>query len=304
MSTPENKDSLRNRTLWVVFASIAVGVPGFSLWSYRAGYVTKGVTLLSAAIALAVLLPVMFVGFRRAIRALGGALPGSMLGGVLLLGVLSFCVTWIGVSVLQPHNDLLGLALSNTPLSAIQPERKQLLVELIRRKAAISRENDKALADAQKHPIDPQIYSPASFASKEVMESTVAQLATSINLDTDYSKQQQAATDDFRNKMAVCDPAYLETFDESMKERDAADARILQTESAWFEGVKALYDYAASHAGDFVVSNGKINISAPDVHEKFKQSFQQSQAMHDELTKEVASAVKTQKVLKDRYLVP
>ena len=304
MSTPESKHSLRTRYNWIGLLAIACGVPIFSLWNYCAGSSSKQVTLMSAAISLAFLLPIMLWSFPKAHRNDESDLPKSMLVGAAFLGVLSFSVTWIGASTLKPHNGLLDLASSDTQLSDIEPERKRLVVELIRRKAANSQENDKAIAEARKHPMNPQIYTPESFASKEAMDSTVAQLATWINLDADYSNQQQIATDDFRKKMILCDPAYLKSFEESMQKREAADALSLQTESAWFAGVKALYSYAASNAAYFSVSDEKVKIASAPVREKFNQSLQESEALHDELTKQVQVSVKMQQEAKDKYLVP
>jgi len=40
------------------------------------------------------------------------------------------------------------------------------------------------------------------------------------------------------------------------------------------------------------------------VREKFNQSLQESEALHDELTKQVQVSVKMQQEAKDKYLVP
>ena len=68
--------------------------------------------------------------------------------------------------------------------------------------------------------------------------------------------------------------------------------------------MKALYSYAASNAAYFSVSDEKVKIASAPVREKFNQSLQESEALHDELTKQVQVSVKMQQEAKDKYLVP
>jgi hypothetical protein len=68
--------------------------------------------------------------------------PRSMVLTSLALVVLSGLITTISIAA-SPSDDYLAVALSDTPLDKIKPDRKRLIVELIRKNKAASDENSR-----------------------------------------------------------------------------------------------------------------------------------------------------------------
>src|ERR1700691_4455875 len=67
-------------------------------------------------------------------------IPRTLVGTSLALVVLSGLITTISI-VASPSDSYLAVALSDIPLNKIKPDRKRLLVELIRQGKATSHAN-------------------------------------------------------------------------------------------------------------------------------------------------------------------
>lgn len=136
-------------------------------------------------------------------------MPGNMVLTSLALVILSGLITTICVAAF-PGDNYLAMALSDTPLMTIKPDRKRLLVELIRQDKAASDENSR-IAKSMK-PISPALYSVDSFASKAAMESTASQLKQAYGIDQTYAAARLHARKDFHDKMQAVDQGYLRDF--------------------------------------------------------------------------------------------
>jgi hypothetical protein len=292
------------RNCWIILGTLNLGVALFSLWNYHSGSATRQVVLISAAIVLAIgNLGVLF-SLRTQLKKSDIAPPQSLIPTAIILAIVSFAITVSGVSLLHHHSDYIDLALSNTPLSSIEPEQKRLVVELLRHRAQSSRENDKELADEQAHPLNPQLYTPESFASKAVMESTMANLTKFMNIDLRYAKSLEETMQDFRQKMAACDPAYLKSWDESEQEQEAAQASTMQAEREWFASVTALYSYAETHADNITLKQGHLVITPPPLLETFNQQMSRSKDLQQNLLTRQAGLVKAHQQAKQAVIIP
>src|SRR6185437_15880317 len=109
----------------------------------------------------------------------GTSLPRRTLVLTVALMFAAGVSATVGVQATADRYDLIKLTFADTPLSSIHPERKRLLVELLRRAAANSNQDTSAASSLK--PIDPPLYSAASFASKPIMAATAASLQAAYN---------------------------------------------------------------------------------------------------------------------------
>jgi hypothetical protein len=224
-------------------------------------------------------------------------IPRTLVGTSLALVVLSGLITTISI-VASPSDRYLAVALSDIPLNKIKPDRKRLVVELIRQGKAASDENSR-LARSMK-PITPALYSVDSFASKAAIESTSSQLKQAYDIDQSYAAAKHQARQAFHDKMQIVDPDYLRDFESSMQEEDTLEASIGAEEAKWVASTLSLYDYAAAHAGNFSVNNGgHIAIASKEFEQNLLQQIDTSKALERTMMNDRAKAVKNQHALQD-----
>jgi hypothetical protein len=247
------------------------------VWERRAGEVGITAALISGMIALALANIAVIIGVRARNKRQGQPASRGLAFGAVVLAVVSACVMAIGVFSVPAHNEFVDLAFSNTPLSEIRPERKALVVELIRRRAANSREYE-AVA-AQVKPLSPPLYSPESFANEYAIRNTVDYLKKYADIDFAYYSKQQEVMADFRNKMSKADPEYLKRWDAETG-RGVAEASTNNLERQWLTSAFALYDYAASHVKDITVTDGKLNFSTERVRLEFNEKEEKSKTLY------------------------
>ncbi len=294
MASPNKTLFNRTRLYWLVLVSINSGVPIATVWKYHAGETSSRVALVSGMIVLIVCNLAALLAFWRRYQLDGEPLPRTLLVGAAALAVVCCLLTILGVSSVRHHNEYADLAFSDTPLSSIEPEQKRLVVELIRCTAANSQEENKALAEAQKVPMNPPVYSPESFANQQVIQSTMAHLTKYADIDFQYFGKQQSAREDFRRKMAVIDPEYLKSWNAKRQEQEAADKATDQLEHDWFASVESLYNYAAQHTQEISVKDGRIAPSANAIRQAFNDQLDWSKALHDKLQSSVKEQVRRQ----------
>jgi hypothetical protein len=187
------------------------------------------------------------------------------------------------ISSCRSSQDDAALAASNAPLNTIQPERRRWVVELMRRAAANDKEQCKALEEAKKAPMNPPVYSPESFANEEIIRQTLDRLSSYVELDLEYFEKQNAARDDFRRKMAACDPAYLNSWDALSKTQVEDEQASRRSEQVWLSSVESLYDFAARNTKHIVVKDGQLSIDKDSVRETFDDELETSKALHEKL---------------------
>jgi hypothetical protein len=283
---------------WLVLVCLNGTVPVAVIWKYHGGEISSTVALITGVVVLAVGNIAALLGFQKHARRDGSPLERQLVAGAGALAVASFLLTIYAVSLVKHRNGYAELATSDAPLSSIEPERKRLVVELLRRTAAISQEENKTMAEAQKVPMKPVVYSPESFADQQTIRSTLAQLAKYVEIDFRYFAEQQSAREDFSRKMTACDSEYLKQWDAERQQQEGAEKSANQFEHDWFASVKSLYDYADQHAREIAVRDGKISVADETVRPIFNALLDRSKALHDKLESTVQKEVRLQQQAK------
>jgi len=220
-------------------------------------------------------------------------LPWRFVLGIALVALSCGALTTFALGIFRPKNHYAQLALSDTPLSAIEPVRDRLIVELIRNRAAASKEY--RAAAAQITPIVPALYSPASFDNEEVMNKTASRLQSSFEVDLEYAASLRSEMDTFRTRMAQVDPAYLRSWTETGSGGDDEENKIMDVEGRWVQSVATLYAFAVSHKGKIAVIDGKLEIEDPKVKREFEQLIASSKELQSELESKRSIALARQK---------
>jgi hypothetical protein len=225
-------------------------------------------------------------------------IPRSMVLTSLALVVLSGLITTISIAA-SPIDDYLAVALSDVPLNKIKPDRKRLIVELIRHNKAASDENSR-IAMTMK-PNSPALYSVDSFANETAMESTSSQLKQAYDIDKAYAAAKHQARQAFHDQMQRVDPDYLRDFVSRMQEDDSLEASIEAEESKWVASALSLYDYAAAHASDISLNKGgHLAIASEELKQNLLQQINVSTALKQTMMNDRAKAVKNQHSLRTR----
>jgi hypothetical protein len=300
-------DALNNqqRMQWFVLFCANLTIPALLIWKFRACEITERNALISAAICCIGLNGFLLYGFHKGIQRMGGArLRPKVFVVAAILAFVGFSATALTVPRMAHHDSDLDLAMSDAPLDSIQPPRTRILVELIRQIAANSRENDKVLAEAREHPLDPQVYSPQSFASVDVMNRTIARLTAFVVADAEYYGRQQAAQRHFREHMVIVDPAYLESWNKARGPQENLEAATEEIQKEWLVSVKALYDYASQHYGELHIKDRKIQFSTPAANVAFSDQMDRSKALHDKLLAAVQRGVEARRQAGEKFVVP
>lgn len=283
----------RQQRDWLVLVCVNLAVPATVAWKRYSEGCDVTVAVITTLISLVALNAVVISTIRSRCTREGLTAPKWLLSLGVALAVFSAVSSIVAVAIIPVRNDYLKLALSDIPLSRIQPERKRLVVELIRRRAANSRENDRAIAEAKSKPLFPPLYSPESFADLDVMNKTMRELRKYVEVDTDYGEKQQQALADFREKMAKADPEYLKSWDAEREGQEALEAATLGAEKEWFSGVIALYEFASKHY-DVVKLYGSPLESSDPVMQEFKRRLAENKALHNKLETQVGELAKRQ----------
>ncbi len=252
-------------------------------WERHAGQVAVRNAIVIAILVLAVMNGFFLLTFHRRNTSLSLPTSRAFIFAATGLALVSVIASAMAVNHISAQDDELRLAMSDTPLEKIQPERVRLVVELIRRRAANSKENDQILAEARKNPISPPLYSPASFANIEMVLSTVAKVKKYANADLDYSARQQQAMADFRAKMANTDAEYLKSWDSAEEEQEAIEAKTIQTERQWLASILSLYDLAARHIKSIKLHQDYVEFTEPGVGSEFENQEQISKGLQNKL---------------------
>jgi hypothetical protein len=291
----------RGQVEHAALGAVNVAVPVFVLWHRYSGEVSSAAAVLIAAISLVTMNSLLVVGFRSEQRRLGIPPSPGMPAKAAVLSLFALLLTAAGAKAIPVRNEYLGLALSDKPLSEIQPERKRLVVELGRKRAANSREYDRTLAEAKSHPLSPALYSPESFASVDVINETAKKLQKYFDVDMDYGGKQQQVMSEFRNKMANVDPDYLNRWDSERRDAEQREASTMELEKQWFAGVVAVYAFAAAHH-DQIKGYDSSAEPAGKTAQDFKQQVARSEALQKQLQEQVQQLVKRQNDARDHMV--
>lgn len=248
-------------------------------WKHHFGEIAPTVGLASGLFSLAVLNVVFLTAIHARNKHNGETTSRKLLlAGVSLAAVAALIVA--GTIYLTPgRSEYLDLALSNTPLSEIHPQRKAIFVRLLRRRQAISHEYQKAVA--QMKPISPALYSPASFASTNTMQNVTAALTQAYDADVSDAAEQKQSMDEFRAEMGKIDPGYLKSFEAGDQNDQAERNNIMDLEGKWFDSTIALYKFAGSHSDEITVREGRLRFTNNTVQSEFTRLLEGSRKLYN-----------------------
>jgi hypothetical protein len=294
-------ESVHRRITWLLIVS-NLSVPAFVFFQRDGNNLSDVVNIWVGWISAAVITTALWVGACLRLPVDRRRLPRGMVLTSLALVILSGLITTISIAV-SPGDNYLAVALSDAPLTKIKPDRKRLIVELIRRNKAASDENSR-IAKSMK-PVSPALYSVDSFASGVAMESTSSQLKYAYDIDQAYSAAKRQARQDFQDKMQRVDPDYLRDFESKMQKDDSLEASIEAEEAKWVKSALSLYDYAIAQAGNISVnSGGRLVIASEGLRQSLLQQIEASKALEETMMNDRAKAVKNQHNLQDAMGVP
>lgn len=296
MSEAKDTKAVYSRITWILIL-INIAVPALVLFQRRGGGLSDTAYVWVGWISATGLTAVLVAGTYFRLPVDRQQISRTMLLTSLALVVLSGLITTISIAV-TPSDNYLEVALSETPLNDVKPERKRLMVELIRREKAASDENNR-MAKSMK-PISPALYSVASFANKAAMESASSQLKQAYEIDQAYAAAKLQMRRTFHDKMQRVDPGFLSGVESKMYEEDSSDALIQADEAKWVSSALSLYAYAAAHASDISAnSGGHLTIASEDVKRSFAQQVQASTALQQTMMTDRTKAVKNQQSAQD-----
>jgi len=142
----------RNQLDWLLLLCVDATVPVILVWKTHSGEVQPVIALVSGLLCLLVGNVVVLIAIRNRNGRTGQPNSKWLVLGASGVGVIVALVMGVAVFGIPQHNNYLDLALSDIPLSEIQPEQKRLVVELIRHRAANSREYDRLVSEAKTKP--------------------------------------------------------------------------------------------------------------------------------------------------------
>jgi hypothetical protein len=291
----ETKTAFR-RIAWLLIV-VNLSVPIFVFFQRNGNNLSDTVNIWVGWISATLVTAMLIVGTYLRLPVDRRQIPRRMVLTSIALVGLSGLITTISIAA-TPSDNYLAVALSDTPLNEITPDRKRLVVELIRQNKAASDENSR-IAKSMK-PISPALYSVGSFASKAAMESTSSQLKQAYDIDQAYAAAKHQARQDFHNKMQRVDPNYLRGFESRMQADDVLEASIEAEEAKWIASAMSLYDLAGSHASDITVdSGGHLVIANEELKQRLLQQIDASTVLKQTMMNDRTRAVKNQHTLQD-----
>ncbi|MDR3736439.1 MAG: hypothetical protein P4L10_13000 [Acidobacteriaceae bacterium] len=261
----------------------------------QARHLTKAQALLVAWVALVVVQTAMALSWKSRTKKEGIAVPRSFFWKTGVVALLTGIMTSVVVAQVAQPSSLMDLANSSIPLSDIQSPQKRLVVELLRKDIAATKANNEVLK--KQKPIQPDIYSVASFENAETMRNEIVQLQPAVEIDKAYAEELVNAEQDFRKKMAQLDPAYLQSWDASRKQDVDANAHSIQCQGEWWKSFQDLYTYAAANADKILVRDDKLVINDGAIRSAFNEKLDSSKQLYDEYMAAVRKSAEIKKQL-------
>jgi hypothetical protein len=241
----------------------------------------------------------MLLSIRAKNRRLQLTTPTNLVVAAITLAAVASGCFWAALHRdLDFSHEILDEAASSKPISAIKPERRAILVQLLRTRLQNSREYN---ADASRFkPITPALYSAESFEDENVIQSVKSQVEAAASRDITYSNQQQDAMNEFRTKMSKADPAYLESFDAQRKGMDDEYAKASSQIAQWLEATVDLYDFVAANHKTIKLNGNELAFSDPTIKASFDDKKKHSTDLLDKIrATEKAQEERQRKALPD-----
>jgi len=263
--------SQRNRD-WLVVVGVNLTATGWFFWQHYRGQTTAETTLIAAPIVFVILNSVMLRGIRAKNRRQQLDTPTSQIVTAILLASAATGSMWAALHEDLGGKELMNEVVSSKPLSAIRPERKAILVQLLRTRLQNSRDYDAAVLQIK--PTQPPVYSAQSFENDKVMQSVMSHVQNVASLDISYEVKQQDAMNEFRTRMSKADPAYLQSFEAERPGRVDEFGRMASLEKEWLEATSNLYEFVVANRGKIRLNKDQLAFSDPKVKADFDDKKQ------------------------------
>ena len=286
---------------WLIAVCVNLPIPAIMIWKRSTGELSSSTAIRSGLIALAISNVVAVLAVRTKRKRRGDATSPTFALGAAGLAVIAGTIMAIGIVSVPTHNQYVDLAFSNIPLNQIHPERKALIVELIRRKAANSREYRSITSLAK--PLSPALYSAESFANPDVIAKTIRQLKALADADFAYYAKQQEADKEFREKMSSVDPNYLKAID-AIDTDDIAERATVQLEEQWFSSTASLYKYAGAHHEEIEFREGVLKFLTKGVQSEFNHDLENCKTLHTQLQNRVRGSLSDKEKERAHIVMP
>jgi len=261
-----------------MLACINMTIPAVVTWKHHSGETSSTLALLSGLLSLVVANGVAVGTILSRRKRIGQDTSGGFLMGAAGLLVIAGLLTTAGVYSISKRNNYVELALSNIPLDEIHPEQKALVVELLRRRAADSRDYEQLAAQIK--PISPALYSPDSFAREDIIRRVLEEYKKDVAADFTYHEQVERTMTDFRNKMMKMDPDYLKSFEAARHEQETREQKAFQLQEECVTATQGLYEYTGAHTKEITVSNGEVHFANDGVRKEFSRQLENSKSLY------------------------
>jgi hypothetical protein len=284
---------------WLILIIGNLTVPVMVAWRHHSSEASQTVAFVSGFVSLLVLNSVIITAIHFREKRTNEGTPRGFVIGSVGLALFSALLTVIGVYSIPEHNDYVELAFSSVPLDQIHPERKALVVDLLRRTAANSRDYENVAA--QMKPVSPQLYSADSFATADVIHSVTEQFKKAAAADSAYHEAQERTMNEFRNKMMTVDPDYLKSFEAGQQEREIRDEKYFQQQQEWVNATLALYEYAEAHSEDISVRDGQLRFANDGVRTEFARQLEANKSLNEQCQEALQELAKHQQRLRKNF---
>lgn len=281
---------------WMVIGCINITITVVTIWKTQTGVFNRATALFTCWICF-----VLFnTGYLLYVRVWDRRMERHRVRGMVALAIALALVVGLSTTAYlnsyAPKNSYFALAMSNTPLDSIQPVRRRIVVELIRKRAAASKEYESAASHIP--PITPPLYSPESFGSIEAMNSAVQQLQQAFDIDTAYFNGLKQSDARFRGEMEQADPQHLQSWLSFQNSEEEAQVSVFTAEDQWVQSVHDLYKYASSQHQNIMVRGGILDFSSSEVRSKFQSVESTSESLQQKMQSARAALVENQRQAK------
>jgi hypothetical protein len=277
---------------WIVLGCINITIPVVTIWKMHAGDLNRATALLTCWICFPLFNAVFLFTTRSWSHRSEPLGTSGKIVLVVALALMAALGTTVYLNSYALKNRYYASAMSDAPLASIRPARRRIVVEMIRKRAASSKEYQAKAAHFR--PITPPLYSPESFGGTETMNSTVGQLQHAFDIDASYFDDLKQSDAEFREEMEQADPQYLQSWLSSPNNEEEAADSVFAMERHWVQSVHDLYQYAASHHQSIIVRGGSLTFSSSQVSAKFQDLERASVGLQQKMQSARAALVKKQ----------
>ncbi len=252
---------------WILVVGMNIVIFFVPVWKYRIGDAAPRVALISGLSSLLFLDAAVLLIIRARNRRAGFPLAWSLVVGAIIGGMISASALWLVLANEMTENDLMMTALSSKPIGEIRPEVKALVVQLLRRELERNKAYERIVS--QNKPLDPPLFSNASFRSLAVMQQEVDAVRKAVALDLTTYDQHEHDLNEFRSAIMKIDPTWLKKFDSTMRSKAEPWEEVMSLDKQLLDATVDLYGFAARHPENISFQFGNLVSHDADIWNTF-----------------------------------